>query len=144
MGPSATAACPGKKKAVAGGFATDGAPLRTIVVESLLSPPAGWTTNLLSSGAGVGTETSYVYCVKQKKPLTAGAATSTPVTDVHQIRSATAICARAKQSALSGGFSEAPLNVIGDGNFFFIYESQRIGNAWVVSASSPTGTHPRR
>ena len=142
VGPSATAACPGKKKAVAGGFATDGPPLRTIIVESLLSPPAGWTTNLLSAGAGVGTLTGYVYCVKQKKPLTTAAATSAPVTDVHQIRSATATCAKAKQSALSGGFSQSPLNVIGDGNFFFIYESQRIGNAWVVSGFFTDGNAP--
>jgi hypothetical protein len=142
VGPSTTAACPGSRKAVAGGFATDGPPVRSILVESLLSAPAGWITNVLPSGAGVGNLTSYVYCVKQKKPLTAAAVASAPTQDVHQIRTATASCARPKQSALSGGFSQTPLNVNGDGNFFFIYESQRIGNAWVVSGFFTDGNSP--
>jgi hypothetical protein len=142
VGPSATAVCLGARKAVAGGFATDGPPVRSIVVESLLSPPAGWRTNVLSSGAGVGSLTSYTYCVKQKKPLRAAAATSSPTVDVHQIRSATASCASPKQNALSGGFSQSPLNVNSDGNFFFIYESQRIGNAWVASGFFTDGNAP--
>jgi hypothetical protein len=142
IGPKATANCPGARKAVAGGFTTDGPPVRSIVVESLLGPPAGWTSNVLSTGAGVGSLTSYTYCVKQKKPLTAAAATSSPTVDVHQIRSATASCASPKRNALSGGFSQSPLNVTGDGNFFFIYESQRIGNAWVVSGFFTDGNAP--
>jgi hypothetical protein len=142
VGPSATASCPGKRKAVAGGFATDGAPIRTIVVESLLSPPAGWRSNVLSAGGGAGTLTGYVYCAKRKKPLAAPAATSPQTLDLNQARSATALCATSKQSAVSGGFSQSPLNVNGDGNYFSIYESQRVGNGWRVSGFFGSGNTP--
>jgi len=142
VGPSATASCGGRRKPVAGGFATDGAPIRTFVVESLLSQPASWTTNVLSAGSGAGTLTSYVYCAKRKKPLGAPTATSPQTLDIDQTRTATALCPTAKQSALSGGFSQGPLNVSGNGNFFYIYESQRAGNGWRVSGFFGDGNTP--
>src|SRR4051794_31938427 len=89
VGPSATASCTGRRKPVAGGFATDGPPIRSFVVESLLSQPASWTTNVLSAGSGSGILISDAYCAKRKKPLVAPTATSPETLDLNQTRSAT-------------------------------------------------------
>ncbi|HET8975017.1 MAG TPA: hypothetical protein VFN15_00195 [Solirubrobacterales bacterium] len=140
FGPTATASCRGKRRALAGGFVTPaplvGGSVKNLVAGSLPGSPRDWTALAISTPVGASSVSAFAYCAKAKElpglsragatgPATAADAASSTVT--------TPPCA-GKRRALAGGFSQTTTGTP-SGGFFLPYESVRAedGRSWRVS-----------
>jgi hypothetical protein len=128
---AATATCPRKRKAVAGGFAVppganaSGEIRPGVVTSSLRSAKREWSASAqLVDVAGSTQLTTYVYCSKKKRREASGSGEllNGQLGDVPSPQ-----CS--KGTSLAGGFRATPLS---DQSFLIAFASLRVGEQWVT------------
>jgi len=133
---SATATCPGKKRAVSGGFSTTSSGGRSFMVvhTSLRSDPRSWTNTAVSTPNQ--TLTTYVYCRRLSKALAdvAASAELAPRTPTTQPTATATPACPGKRKAVSGGFSSTLGSEPED--FIYPYASLNGGGSWVLSGAN--------
>jgi hypothetical protein len=130
---SATATCPGRLRALGGGFSTSTNGAEKVVVHT--SRRAGrrsWTNEAVATRDEA--LTSYVYCRRMRRAPTEASATA--VAGEGPPAAAVAKCPGARK-AVSGGFS----STVGPGlnDFAFPAASLRRGDSWAAIATSGSG-----
>ena len=140
---SATANCPGAKKAISGGFAYN-PPVYGIATEnpaqhyeSYRSAPRSWTATLHNLGASSRTLTSYAYCRAGKAPSEKSASTAVPNGGGLATKLSSPACT-GKRTALGGGYRTNPPT--GTTLAPLVIGSALAGKAWEVSATSKLGS----
>jgi hypothetical protein len=139
-GVVAQAICPGKTKAISGGFSTEpsSATDSSLITRSIAAFGNRWIADATRlSGTAARTLNSHVYCANAKvKNRSATVAVVAPANAGHT--ATTPKCPKGK-SARGGGFAtSAPVG--GLGNAALVYESRRAGAAWSTSAAASSGT----
>jgi hypothetical protein len=150
VGPSAIATCPGRRNALAGGFATP-PPLggltiaRVLTAESRRVGDASWEAlGVTTAGAGGSSLTALAYCAKQDPPA-ARAGVGSP-NGAQVTSSTTSASCKAKERAVAGGFAQPGAQANTPIRIFIPYESRRTGNGWqaagllTATAGVPPGT----
>jgi hypothetical protein len=135
---TATASCPGKRRAFGGGFSTSPSnfPASTMIpVSSQRSGQRSWTVTGWSF-AGSTTITVYVYCRKASK-ITEVAASAPLPGQVFGAGTASAQCPK-KRRLISGGFTSA-FGTLGS-ETAVTYASSVANRAWTVSAINNDAT----
>jgi hypothetical protein len=133
LGPTASAACPPGRLAVAGGFQMPPPLISSRVTElffdSLRSGSSGWDARVITGPAGPSTVTSEAYCAKRPSSLVEASGASAPNGVDSTSSTAVASCPAGLSPAV-GGFAQPDG---GATSFFFVYASRRVGDSWQVS-----------
>jgi hypothetical protein len=142
---TATARCPGKTKAVSGGYTTS---LPSIanhwlnVYESQRAGQSGWRVSGVENVPAPASDslTAYVYCEPLKARVTPVPASLSLTTTLNAATSVLALCPKGSK-ALSGGFSTPASNSAAAS---YVSRSTVVGqNGWVVDATNLAGVSPR-
>jgi hypothetical protein len=141
LGPTASAACPTGRTAIAGGFRMppplSGFMVTSLYFDSLRNGPSAWDTRVVTGPAGTSTVTGEVYCAKHAGSPGQVSAASAPNSTDFERSTVTAACTPGA-APLAGGFSqpESDLN-----SFLFVDQSRRVSDGWQVSGLH-TGMQP--
>ena len=115
---SATAACPGGKEAIAGGFETPlpgisgTAGTRNQITGSARKGKGGWKVQAVSGVFGAASHTAYVYCARRgADSVRAGKGKVRNPANATKFNKGTALSAPCpgRQTPLSGGFKQSPI-----------------------------------
>ena len=134
---SATATCPGKRKAIAGGFSSSPAPVLNssfgLFWQSARSGPKAWVSSMTNAGAIPRTVTSYAYCANAPAPGETIGQAGLAGEGADGAAFATALSASCgKRSLIGGGFNNSPAAV--GSTVDFVQESAPSGSRWRSSA----------
>ncbi len=133
---SATATCPGKRKAVSGGFSTStsGGSSLMLVHTSVRSDPKSWTNEAIATGNQ--TLTTHVYCRRLVKlPSDVAVSADLPARTEGAQPTATAVATcPGRRKVVSGGFASTLGPEAED--FVYPYVSLSIGRSWTLSGSN--------
>jgi hypothetical protein len=138
-----TATCPGKRKAVSGGFTTASTPNSNLLVyETARAGARGWkASGVISTGGSQHTLTSHVYCQRGPALKAVATAGTTPLgsTGTFGTGAVESKCPKGT-SAVAGGFAEPAPDGVRAG---FITESFRPARrSWRVVFSGSSGVGP--
>jgi hypothetical protein len=141
VGPTATAACPGNRRVVAGGF-TMPPPLINLMATSLVfdSHRAGaraWTTRVATGAAAPSTITTEAYCTTRRESFDERSSVSAPNAEEFGLSSALASCNQ-PPVPFAGGFSQPASDI---DSFLVISESISAAGGWQASGIH-SGTDP--
>lgn len=133
IGPTASASCPRREIAMAGGFRMP-APLVSPTVtdlffDSIRSGTSTWDSRVVTGPAGPSAITSEAYCARHATAPVEADGSSAPNAQDSASSTATAACPTGLSPA-AGGFAQPDSAAV---SFFFVYESRRIGDSWQVS-----------
>lgn len=141
---SATATCPGRTKAVGGGFSASAPEISSHwlnVYESRRVADDRWRVSGVEYFAGTDTLTAHVYCeALSPKAKIKTASASAPLGAIDSPATAFATCKKGSK-AFSGGFAGPPASAT-DAS----YVSRAVGtggSGWVVDATNINGSAPR-
>jgi hypothetical protein len=141
---TATAACPGKTKAIGGGFATSAPQLPTHWLDVYESRRVGddrWRVSGVEYFAGGDSLTAYVYCEALNPKAKIKTATATaPLGALNAATTAFATCPK-RTKAFSGGFASPPATAT-DASYVS-RATGTSGTGWVVDATNLEGAAPR-
>lgn len=144
---TANAVCPGKQKALSGGFSSSPQPVLSgtlafpIFHANFRSAPNAWTAGLVNSGSTPRTVTSFVYCsssaASTQTTQTAALGASAPGAIV-SATATTPACPKSR-SLIGGGFNDTPAS--GGGPIAILTDSKAAGRQWTHAAFN-LGTSP--
>jgi hypothetical protein len=138
---TATATCPGKRKAVGGGFTAQPGGFSAIlfVSASLRSGAGGWTASAsyvdIDPGANPALSvTAIVYCRRVQKPITDVSSSAPVPATAHGTAPAAATCA-GQRKLIGGGFSISPAS-LDTNNYVLAYGDSAVNSAWTAVAEN--------